>query len=224
MKKRRSLLVLLLLAGLAGACASPSKKKASTLSQVKYLQALGKHDKAIVELKNTLAKDSQSPYAPELAYLIGESYRHLNQTDNAKKAYKKLVYDYSKSPYAALGWRRLAEIKQKRGDFKEAIEDYKHSMQINSAEFNIERCTLYIARVYEHDLKDVESALKEYKKLLRELKNPRIASDAYFSTARILVSQNRKDDARKVLEKLLELYPQSRQADDAKKMLEGLKG
>lgn len=219
---RKYLVAFVALLGLTSACAI-KQMKLSTLAQLKYLQAQGKHEKAISGLKSYLSKNSKTPYAPEAAYLIGESYMQLNKFDKAEDAYKDLVYDYSKSPYAALGWRRLAELEQKEGRFKEAIENYQHSMQIYNAEFNLERCTLYIARIYEKDLKDLDAALTEYKKLLRELKNPRIASDAFLSTAKIHLTKNNKEEARSVLEKLLEKYPESTQAEEAKKLLEDLK-
>ncbi len=220
--KFRLLIVLLLLLGLAGACAAPKKQKISALPQIKYLQAQGKHEQAIDNLEEYLAKHSQSPYAPETAYLIGESYMQLNQLEKAQEAYTKLVYGYSKSPSAALGWRRLAQLEHKKGNFKAAIENYQHSMKIYAADFNLERCTLHIARIYEKDLKDKDSALKEYKKLLKELKNPRIASEAHLAAAKIYLKQNNPQEAHSVLEKLLELYPKSKQAEEAKQLLEKL--
>ncbi len=192
------------------------------MAEIRYLQAQGQHEQAIVDLEEYLAEYSQSPYAPETAYLIGESYMHLNQPGKAQEAYKKLVYDYSKSPSAALGWRRLAQLERRKGNFKAAIENYQHSMKIYQAAFNFERCTLYIARIYEKDLKDADSALQEYKKLLKELKNPRIASDAHLAAGKIYLNQNNPQEARSVLEKLLELYPESKQAEKAKQLLERL--
>jgi len=215
------LIALLLLLGLAGACA-PKKQKISALAQIKYLQARGWHEQAITDLEEYLAEHSQTPYAPETAYLIGESYMQLNQLEKAQEAYKKLVYDYSKSPSAALGWRRLAQLEHKKGNFKAAIENYQHSMKIYAADFNLERCTLHIARIYEKDLKDKDSALKQYKKLLKELKNPRIAAEAHLAAGKIYLNQNNPQEAHSVLEKLLELYPKSKQAEEAKQLLEKL--
>ncbi len=220
--KLGKLIALLLLLGVVGACAP--QRKTSTLAEIRYLQAHGQHEQAIADLEEYLSEYSQSPYAPETVYLIGESYLWLNQPGKAQEAYKKLVYDYSKSPSAALGWRRLAQLERRKGNFKTAIENYRHSMKIYQAAFNFERCTLYIARIYEKDLKDADSALKEYKKLLKELKNPRIASDAHLAAGKIYLNQNNPQEARSVLEKLLELYPESNQAEKAKQLLEKLEG
>lgn len=206
------------------ACTSTPKREPSTLANMKYLVALGKHEQAIDEMKLALKASPQSTYSPEIAYLIGESQMALNQFGPAEKSYVFLIHEYPKSPYAALGWRRMGELERKRGNFNEAIENYKRSMQVYDAQFNVERCTLLIGRIYEEDFKDLDKALAEYKKLLKELKNPRIASEAFLSASKIYLKQDNKEEARRVLEKLLELYPTSSEAEEAKKLLEPLKG
>ncbi|MBI5787250.1 MAG: tetratricopeptide repeat protein [Candidatus Schekmanbacteria bacterium] len=215
-------LILPLLLPLVNGCAP--KPKLSDLAQMKYLQATGRHEEAIAELKAYLKENSQTPYAPEVAYLIGESYMQLNQTDKAVFAYNDLTHDYPKGPYAGLGWRRMGDIEHQKGKPKEAIEKYKHSMKINGADFNVERCTVYIARIYENDLKDQDAALAEYGKLLKELKNPRIASEAYLAAAKIHLSKNNRDEAIKLLETILKDYPDNAEAQEAGKLLAGLKG
>ncbi len=215
---KKCFIVLLLGCGLA--CAL--KPKALNMADGKYLQAIGKHERAVAFFTEYLENPPQPLYVPEAQYLLGESYERINKPDLAMKAYRQILDIDPKSPYAALSYQRIAKHFAVQEDYEKAIKHYQMAMKVNSYDANKERCTFEIAQIYNHRLEDYEKALKEYRKLTKDLKNPRIMVTAYLNMGRIFKRQGEYDKARAAFETILNQFSWSSQVPEAKKELEKL--
>lgn len=215
--------VLVLLLGCGLACAPKPKAVNINIADGKYKQVIGQDRRAIDFFNEFLKHNPESRYVPEAHYLMGESYDRLNQFDLAMKAYRKVLEIDPKSPYASLSYRRMAKHFAAQEDYEKAIKHYRMAMKVNSYDANKERCTFEIAQIYHHRLKDNENALKEYRKLTKDLKNPRIMVKAFLNMGRIFKQQEEYDKARAAFETILDQYSWSSQAPEAKKELEKLK-
>ncbi len=199
--------------------------KVSPLAQGRYLQTpyLNEHLKAIEIFQKYLKKYPEAPDAPEAQYLIGKSYQKLNDLILAETAFKTVVSNYPNHPYASLALRELAKETRIAGDYEQAITYYQQAMEHNPSEINQETCTLVVAEIYEYDLKNRHQALKEYQKLLRELKNPRTAATAYLSAGKIYASLREYQKAAELFQTLIDTHGWSPNAKIAQQELEIIK-
>ncbi len=210
----------LLLISWGFACAP--KPKTISMADGKYLQVTSQHEKAIKLFKDFLKSNPGSPYVPEAQYLIGDSYERLNQPELALKAYKNVLEKDPKSPYAALSYRQIAKQYAAKEEYQKAIENYQRALQVSNSSANVEDCTFAIAQVYQNGLKDYDAALREYRKLAGDLKNPRITVSVYLNMGKIFKQKGENDKARAAYQTIINKYSWSSHLLEAKKELEKL--
>ncbi len=217
---KKCLITSIFLISLGFACAP--KPKTINMADGKYLQATSQHEAAIKLFNDFLKLNPDSPYVPEAQYLIGESYERLNKPELALKAYESVLEKDPKSPYAALAYRQMAKQRAAKGEYQKAIEYYRRAMDVSSSSANVESCTYAIAQVYQNGLKDYEAALKEYRQLTADLKNPRITVSTYLNMGKIFKQRGENDKARAAYQTIINKYSWSSLLPEAKKELEKL--
>ncbi len=179
MGTRRTLLYLLLAFFVVGCTQSSipkgSLKPHSEVSSGRFYIVKNEPAKAIKELNKLLNKKDELPgdkadlpELPEVYYLLGESYRKLNNNDKAIENYKIVYSRFKGNPYSALALRKEGLIYRENGDFQKAVEKLKESEKIYPVQFNFETCTYGIGEIYYKDLKDYDNAILFFKKLLEK--------------------------------------------------------
>jgi tetratricopeptide (TPR) repeat protein len=63
--------------------------------------------KSIMVMKKMIRENPQSEMAPELQYLIGETYVHLGNLDRAKREFAKVVENYPDTDWAKLASEKI---------------------------------------------------------------------------------------------------------------------
>ena len=208
------------LAVLSLTCAAAKTEMPNSMLEGRRAKAYGKYTEAVALFQTYLDKNPGSAYNPEVQYLIGESYHLMGQKDKARDAYKKVLDNYLKSPYAALSYRELAKYASEEGQYQKAIDYYKLAKQVLATDANIERCTFETARIYHQGMKNYDAALSEYSKLTKNLKNQHISPQALLNMAAIYAEQKKYDKALETYKIIVNEYSWS---DESKPAAEEIK-
>jgi len=103
---------------------SPNEDTA-TLQTASQLLGQGKYDKVIEVINKQLSSYSISTKAPELLFLLGESYFYKSDLENAKITFEKIYSEYKDSAKAPDALALLAEISRKKGEIANVISYFE---------------------------------------------------------------------------------------------------
>jgi peptidoglycan-associated lipoprotein len=141
---KKVILILLFLIPVA-VTEAPAQKKKSERAYASF--NAGEYYNAIDQFKSAYSKSKKSDKATrtELVFMIGESYRLVNDPKNAETWYKLAVKSSFSKPEAQF---RLAEAIKKNGKPQQAIEEFRKYKQItpsdSRADQEIRACELAI--------------------------------------------------------------------------------
>jgi len=210
-------------------------------------KALKKHDyeAARQHFKRIIEAFPQSEFGPESRLAVGDAYFQEGGTASyilAVGAYREfltLFPSHPKSDYAQL---QIAEsyFKQRNGPDRDqtatlhAVEEYQRLLDINpnsplaeTARGRITECRQSLARAeflagyfYQRTRKAYRAAVLRYEAVLKDYPDYVHTDEVLYRLAECQTITGRAAEALPILSRLLQEYPQSEYADDAKRLME----
>ncbi|MDR9419506.1 tetratricopeptide repeat protein [Gracilimonas sp.] len=106
----------------------------STADQLRYRQALnafqtGDYENAIREFRQYLRVTNSEELMPEAYSNLGESYRQLNQTENAIEAYRSIVEEFPNHDLAASALTSLGSLNFSKGAYGASHANYAQLLE-----------------------------------------------------------------------------------------------
>ena len=170
----------------------------------------GNYQQAFESYKDAIAK---RPGEPTLYYNLGLTALHLERSEEAAEAFKKML-DLQPDSFSAL--KKLGEIYGKKEDFQTASQYFARAVAVSSddpeAYYN-----LGISLLNTKDLKGAQEAF------LKSIACQDSYSDSYYQLGLLYLNQNSRSEAQKAFEKFLQYAPNDAKAPTAKNMLELIK-
>jgi outer membrane protein assembly factor BamD len=215
------------------------------LSEAKREFERGKYLKIIPEFQGLTLNYPGTPEGMEAQFLLAESYRLSEQYDLAREAYQDLIRDYPHSSYreeaqlkigvAYLDESLPAEFDQELTwkaleEFEVFLAEYPSSPVREQAEHWLNECREKIAR------KDylngrlylkmgyTEAARKTFERVFSEYPSSESAAPAVLGMAQAYLKEKKRDDAVVFLDRLIEEYPGTPEAQVAEERLREIKG
>ena len=208
----RSALLALLIIITASCSADPSapifEHAERALAEAKYDEALSQYTYLVNKHPDSVHA-SQSQY--KIAYILN---RYLGDDRQAQLAYKTLFYMYPKSKEANVALEDLAIIYSNDGDHRKAIENYQKILGTRVPDEN-RRIHYRIAMEYFY-MNDLAQSAVEYKELLKNARKPELVSDIYFQLGSIEYIEGRYPDALEWFDKIINKYPDTLYANEAR--------
>lgn len=173
----------------------------------------GEFEEAASKLQFYLFMNSNSKYREEAVFRLGDIYQNLGMTDEAVKYLDLLLRDYPDGKYYLDGLRILGKTWKQAGEGEKAVTVYKKIIELSNDNYEIQRYNFEIAmmRIDSGDNIEAEKLLKES---LKGPDNEKTRMSLYY-LGQLLISDNRNDEGMIYLNRLVDNYPESSQADDA---------
>ena len=108
--KARSLIVFLLLLGLAGCQSGPPQFQFGAYSEAERFYEKEEYAKAITKYQEYLRENRQGNMAVIAQYYMAKSHEALGQTDEARSLYEKIMKEHPALIWAEFSKSRLKEI------------------------------------------------------------------------------------------------------------------
>lgn len=170
----------------------------------------------VLKIVERIEKYFPNEGADEKAYFKAESYRGLNDLQNAVKFYDAVLSSSSKNMYtgsAHIG-KGLTLLELKKTD--EAKAEFQHALDENADDNTITlRARFELARIADGQ-NDKEAALKFYLLIGTVYDDQTYVPQSLLRAVEILESQNRQGEAIKIYQDIISQYPDSAQAQAAK--------
>jgi tetratricopeptide (TPR) repeat protein len=180
----------------------PIKKGDALYEQKKYAEALGEYQKILAENQDL----------HQLHDKIGLCYYRLNDLENAIKAFKRML---EKEPESRDTLINLSAIYLQKGDLEQGM---KYFNQLDEESFKDHR-TFYNIGVLLFNNNQMDLAIEYFEKCLT--RNPNYI-DGYYQLALAYLNKGDMEGAKKNLEKIIQIAPESEKAALAKEILSGL--
>ncbi|HET8865460.1 MAG TPA: tetratricopeptide repeat protein [Gracilimonas sp.] len=106
----------------------------STADQLRYRQALnvfqsGDYENAVKEFRQYLRVTNSESLMPEAYSNLGESYRQLDQIENAIDAYRTIVSDFPDNDLAASALTSLGVLNYEKADYRASYANYAQLLE-----------------------------------------------------------------------------------------------
>ncbi|BCB95362.1 outer membrane protein assembly factor BamD [Dissulfurispira thermophila] len=198
--------------------------------------------KLLLEVKN---REMAKKYAPQAQLKIAESYIKDGDIDIGIEEYRKFIELYPDNQYASyaqyqIGMAYFSQIESPdRGsgaaqnalrEFIRLKELYPRNPYKEVLELRIEKCRNVIADgefmvgEFYYKKESYNAAINRLEGLLKQFPDYKRGDEALILLARAYKAANINDKAQETFNKLIEKYPSSRFASEAKKELEKFKG
>lgn len=198
--------------------------------------------KLLLEVKN---RETAKKYAPQAQLKIAESYIKEGDIDVGIEEYRRFMELYPDNQYASyaqyqIGMAYFSQIESPdRGsgaaqnalrEFLRLKELYPRNPYREVLELRIEKCRNVIADgefmvgEFYYKKESYNAAINRLEGLLKQFPDYKKSDEAWLLLARAYKAAKINDKAQEALNKLIEKYPSSRFASEAKKELEKLKG
>jgi len=195
---------------------------------------------AFYEVKN---RDLSKKYAPFAQLRIADSYVREEEPDRAVAEYKKFIEEYPDHKYASYAQYQIAMVyfnqieSPERGysEAAKALEEFEKLKKMfprnpykDVVEARIAKCKTIIAEYeflvgeFYYKKESYQAAITRFEELLKKFPGYKREADALFYTGISYKKLGMKDKASEYLTRLIEKYPDSKKAKDAKKELGSL--
>lgn len=147
--------------------------------------------------------------APDVFWLMAESYAALKKDDDSIQAYRRLADKHPDHRLAADALYRVANLLQKREQYPEAAKQYRRLIE-NYPTNAVAAQSLFaagfcLAREGRHD-----QAVRDWANLVKKYPDNAVAETAHYQKAMSEIHLKRDDAARKTLTEFITKYPQSK--------------
>ncbi len=183
---------------------------------------LKQYDKAAEAFGALVRDDPKYAAAEKAVYHWAWALKRVGRELEASQAFARLAADYPNSPLAAEALCELGWARQNLGHPAEAVAAYREALAKNDGE-TAARAQFLIGKI-QADQKDVGEAVKSFIKAAYGYSAPKWQAEATFEAARCLESLGRKSQAAAMYQELLDKFPTSDKAPEAKKRLAELPG
>jgi len=177
------------------------------------LYYMGELEEAASKLQFYLFMNSNNKFREAAVFRLGDIYQNLGLADEAVKYLQLLLSDYPEGKYYLDGLRVLGRTWKSSGNMEKASEVYREIIALSDDLYEVQSYYFELAMEgLDGDRSDeAETYLKE------ALKGPdnEIIRMSYYYLGETLMDVDRKEEAISFLNRLVELYPESRAADDA---------
>lgn len=215
-KRSRSFIVitlLLLTAFFITGCGEDPAK--SIFTEAEKLVSDGYFGAAIEEYYKIIENHPNSKFARKSYYKLGYTYhRYLNKKRNAIDVYSALFYLYPDSIEARLAREDRAEIFSSTGKHRRAIEDYDTLLQTSPAD-KTNKLQYLIAMEY-ISMNDFMQARIELQEILNRSPDKKMLPNIHYRIAAAYHLEGSLDDAIENYEKVINNYPRTRLAIEAR--------
>ena len=188
-----------------------------------YLARLENNSQRALEFYNMIWQEySKSDVADDALFEIAQYYYATAEYNTAIEKYRKLVSSYKKSEYACDAQYWMANALFAIGDYEKALEEYRNvNVKFPGCNKNAS-AELEIARTH-YKLGNLRDASVQYRTILSEKKDPGILAAALYGLGECSEKNAQIEQAIYSYERLVEDFPTSQEAAQAKLRLTELK-
>ncbi len=171
-----------------------------------YLK-MGQVDQSIASFQNILDKTDSSAVKVSALTQIGDAYQDLNQWDKAVEVYDKILKDYPGNIYAdyvqyreGIALLKLGKIESATLSFQSLQQNFPNSKYLDDIDY-------YLGVAY-FKKGDWVTAIKDIDNFLKNPNHPAdFMPEANYVLALSYLNSQKADDALKVFQKIIKLYP-----------------
>ena len=191
------------------------------IAELSFVQASIQSDvnKAIGNYKEIIAKYPNSKWAGKANFQLGQCYYLLRKYNESAEFYREVVIRFSddESYWQARYWRCKSLLA--KGDYDGAINALNSLKENGNKEIGNDTILLSLGECY-FAKKEYDKAEGTFRSLIDAIPDSKWLPSAYFLLANSLVNLGKPEEAKTFYQKVIESYPQSVEAKQAKKQLE----
>ncbi|MEE8302726.1 MAG: tetratricopeptide repeat protein [Candidatus Tectomicrobia bacterium] len=188
------------------AATESQKHQAAINAKAVCLFESDRHAEVVQFLSPLLAPDTNEFVEPQLLYLLGQAYLHLQQDDEALTPLFLLRQRFPMHPLTATAESLLAKILERLGLGREALTIWQAFLQraVDQDTDEIAALRLYVGRLAlkEGELSDVLDILAP----VRGATSPPLAAEALFWSGEVYLQQQQWELALQVYQELIDTY------------------
>jgi len=177
------------------------------------LYYMGELEEAASKLQFYLFMNSNNKFREAAVFRLGDIYQNLGHNEEAVKYLQLLLSDYPEGKYYLDGLRVLGRTWKNAGNMDRAADVYKEIIALSDDLYEVQ--SYYFELAMEGLDGDRTEEAEVYLKEALEGPDDEIIRMSYFYLGETLMEGDRKEEAVSFLNRLVELYPDSRAADDA---------
>jgi len=161
-----------------------SEEKLVHFNQGEDLRKQFRFNDAITDYEQVLTGSEKSGKEPEACYNIGLCYCWLNDFENARFYFTKVINEYKTEPLVvSFSQYGLSWIKEQEGKYYEAIEILERELNSkNCSDYEHNAVMLFkIGKIYQNDLLDFDKAQEVYRRLIAEYPKAKIINHSFLN-------------------------------------------
>lgn len=198
--------------------------------------------KLLLEVKN---RDNTKKYAPQSQLKIAESYIRDGDIDIGVEEYRRFLELYPDNQYASyaqyqIGMAYFSQIESSdrgSGAAQKALQEFIRLKELyprnpyrEALELRIDKCrniiadSEFIVSEFYYEKESYNAAVNRLEALLKQFPDYKRGDEALLLLARAYKAAKMDEKAKEAFNKLIEKYPSSKSASEAKKEVEKFKG
>ena len=158
-----------------------------------------------------------------IPYLLGSCYERLEDYPKAVEYYKKVLEDSPDCKYAYRVPYRLGIIYRQLKDYEQSVCWFGQQSKLYSNESTSQHALLWEGNVYFFNIKDYQKAIAKFQEHITLYPESQGSQEAFCHMARCLEIIGHEDTAKEILERALEMYPDSIYAEYMRNKIEQFK-
>ncbi len=139
----------------------------------------GQYDTAIASYNNIIENYAGTPAADKSYFFLATAYYYSQKYDDAEKFFKEYIKRGKDPFFKTSAMMGLGAIKEQKGDFKGAIEEYQKTVQKYPQSALAPYIYVSIGRCYEH-LNDAKKAMESYQYVKEHYPESEISGESEF--------------------------------------------
>jgi len=191
------------------------------ISELSFIQASLQPDvnNAISMYKEIILKYPNSKWAGKSNFQLGQNYYLLGKYNESAEFYREVVVRFpdDESYWQSRYWRCKSLLA--KGDYDGAINALNSLKESGNKEIGNDALLLSLGECY-FAKKEYDKAEGTFRSLIDAIPDSKWLPSAYFLIANSLVNLGKPEEAKTFYQKVIESYPQSVEAKQAKKQLE----
>ncbi len=169
------------------------------------------YNEKIVVLSKLISDYSNSPYADDAVYEIGESYFAIENNDMAINTFNTLVTDYPNSPYVTKAYLKLGLLYVNKNQPEDALEAYKSVIKKYPNTQEAKQSIELIKNIYTNELSDADGFINFTKEANVNLNINEMQADSLsYRTAEKVYMKGDCDKSKQLFEKYINKYKNGR--------------
>lgn len=194
----------------AGLEADPVQCESLWIKAADALFANAQYKLAETAYESVLTKYPASGMSPQVLYQLGECLARQSMRREAEGRFRELVRTTPSNPLAERALMRIAEMKEEQGPafVREALAAYLEVMSVYP------KGALFAETLHRHGLTayqlgEIDVALNDFSRVVKEFPNSRVAPQADFMRGWALYMRGQEEESLKVCKAFVERYPDS---------------